>query len=608
MVALRRRRRRKKITRLNHAMKVKMIGMIAFIAILFTILIGRLVYFGVFKNGIYEKQVLSQQNYSNATIPYKRGDILDRNGNTLATSKKLYNLVLEPKNILEQKATKKKVVNALVKYMGLDEQDLLSYLKKNKESYSSVYKEDLTYNQVSKMKEYMEGDEGEDIIGVVFAEKYERQYPNKSLASQVVGFLSDGKGSGGIEQYYNSELSGVDGRKYTYLDEELEQDSSIVEPENGETVVSTIDSNIQELAQKQVDAFEEEYGSKGSSILVMNPNNGEIYAMASSTSFDLNDPRNEDNLLKKYKQSKIDKMSQKEMVEAFNEIWKNPMVSDSFEPGSTYKPFTVAAGLEEGILNGNESFTCNGYEQYGSTRIHCSHRSGHGKITLSQSISLSCNDAIMQIAQKEGKDIFTKYQKEFNFGRKTGIDLPGEADTSGLLHSADEMQDVDLATSSFGQSFNCSMIQMASSFSSLINGGNYYQPHVVRQLQDDKGNVVRNVEPTMVKQTVSKDTSDKLKKYMHETVESGTGTRGKLDDYTVGGKTGTAEKLPRSKGNYIVSFCGFAPVENPQVVVYVVIDEIQKGSQQNTGIAVEMAKNVLEGSLKELKVAKSSKK
>ena len=520
----------------------------------------------------------------------------------------MYNLVLEPKNILEQKATKKKVVNALVKYMGLDEQDLLSYLKKNKESYYSVYKEDLTYNQVSKMKEYMEGDEGEDIIGVVFAEKYERQYPNKSLASQVVGFLSDGKGSGGIEQYYNSELSGVDGRKYTYLDEELEQDSSIVEPENGETVVSTIDSNIQELAQKQVDAFEEEYGSKGSSILVMNPNNGEIYAMASSTSFDLNDPRNEDNLLKKYKQSKIDKMSQKEMVEAFNEIWKNPMVSDSFEPGSTYKPFTVAAGLEEGILNGNESFTCNGYEQYGSTRIHCSHRSGHGKITLSQSISLSCNDAIMQIAQKEGKDIFTKYQKEFNFGRKTGIDLPGEADTSGLLHSADEMQDVDLATSSFGQSFNCSMIQMASSFSSLINGGNYYQPHVVRQLQDDKGNVVRNVEPTMVKQTVSKDTSDKLKKYMQETVESGTGTRGKLDDYTVGGKTGTAEKLPRSKGNYIVSFCGFAPVENPQVVVYVVIDEIQKGSQQNTGIAVEMAKNVLEGSLKELKVAKSSKK
>ena len=608
MVALKRLRRRKKITRLNHAMKVKMIGMIAFIAILFSILIGRLVYFGVSKNGIYEKQVLSQQNYSSTTIPYKRGDILDRNGNTLATSKKLYNLVLEPKNILEREKTKKKVVGALVKYMGLDEQDLLSYLKKNKNSYYSVYKEDLTYNQVSEMKEYMEGDKGDDIVGVVFSEKYERQYPNNSLASQVVGFLSDNKGSGGIEQYYNSELSGVDGRKYTYLDEELEQDSSIVEPENGETIVSTIDSNIQELAQKQIDKFEKDYGSKGSSILVMNPNNGEIYAMASSTSFDLNDPRNEKNLLKKFKQSEIEKMDQKEMVEKFNEIWKNPMVSNSFEPGSTYKPFTVAAGLEEGILNGNESFNCNGYEQYGSTRIHCSHRNGHGVITLSEVISLSCNDATMQIAQKEGKDVFTKYQKEFNFGSKTGIDLPGEADTSGLLHGADTMKDVDLATSSFGQSFNCSMIQMASSFSSLVNGGNYYQPHVVRQLQDDKGNVVRNVEPTLVKQTISKDTSDKLRKYMQETVESGTGKRGKLDDYTVGGKTGTAEKLPRGRGNYIVSFCGFAPVENPQVVVYVVADEIQEGSQQNTGVVVEMARNVLEGSLKELKVAKSSKK
>ena len=608
MVALKRLRRRKKITRLNHAMKVKMIGMIAFIAILFSILIGRLVYFGVFKNGIYEKQVLSQQNYSSTTIPYKRGDILDRNGNTLATSKKLYNLVLEPKNILEREKTKKKVVGALVKYMGVDEQDLLSYLKKNKNSYYSVYKEDLTYNQVSEMKEYMEGDKGDDIVGVVFSEKYERQYPNNSLASQVVGFLSDNKGSGGIEQYYNSELSGVDGRKYTYLDEELEQDSSIVEPENGETIVSTIDSNIQELAQKQIDKFEKDYGSKGSSILVMNPNNGEIYAMASSTSFDLNDPRNEKNLLKKFKQSEIEKMDQKEMVEKFNEIWKNPMVSNSFEPGSTYKPFTVAAGLEEGILNGNESFNCNGYEQYGSTRIHCSHRNGHGVITLSEVISLSCNDATMQIAQKEGKDVFTKYQKEFNFGSKTGIDLPGEADTSGLLHGADTMKDVDLATSSFGQSFNCSMIQMASSFSSLVNGGNYYQPHVVRQLQDDKGNVVRNVEPTLVKQTISKDTSDKLRKYMQETVESGTGKRGKLDDYTVGGKTGTAEKLPRGRGNYIVSFCGFAPVENPQVVVYVVADEIQEGSQQNTGVVVEMARNVLEGSLKELKVAKSSKK
>ena len=293
-------------------------------------------------------------------------------------------------------------------------------------------------------------------------------------------------------------------------------------------------------------------------------------------------------------------------MEAFNEIWKNPIVSNTFEPGSTFKPFTVAAGLEEGILKGDETFICNGYEQIGSNRIHCSHRSGHGRITLSESISLSCNDAIMQIAAKEGKDVFTKYQREFNFGSLTGIDLPGEAKTDTLLHTADKMEDVDLATSSFGQSFNCSMIQMASAFCSLVNGGSYYEPHVVRQLQNDKGSVISNVEPALVKQTVSRDTSDKLKEYMRETVESGTGKKAQLDDYTVGGKTGTAEKIPRSAGTYVVSFCGFAPVEDPQVVVYVVIDEIQKGSQQNTGLAVEIARDVIEGSLKELKVAKST--
>ena len=589
-------------------MKVRTIGMVTFIAILFIILAGRLVYFSIFKNGIYEKQVLSQQNYDSVTIPYKRGDILDRNGNTLATSRKLYNLVLEPQNILRTEDTRKEVVAALTKYMKIDEDDLMSYLKENKDSYYSVYKEDLTYNQVSGMKEYMDSDEGENIVGVVFAEKYEREYPNQSLAGHVIGFVSDNSGTGGIEQYYNSTLSGVDGRQYTYLNEELEQDTSVVDPENGKTVVSTIDSNIQKIAEQRLAAFEEEYGSKGSSILVMNPNNGEVYAMASSTSFNLEEPRNEENLLTKYTQSQIDKMSEDEKADAFNEIWRNPIVSNTFEPGSTFKPFTVAAGLEEGILDGDETFVCNGYEQIGSNRIHCSHRSGHGTITLSESISLSCNDAIMQIASKEGKDTFTKYQREFNFGSLTGIDLPGEASAASLLHSADEMQDVDLATSSFGQSFNCSMIQLASAFSSLINGGNYYQPHVVRQLQNDEGEVISNIEPTLVKQTVSKDTSDKLREYMQETVESGTGTRAQLDDYTVGGKTGTAEKIPRSAGTYIVSFCGFAPVEDPQVVVYVVIDEIQKGSQQNTGLAVEMARDVLKGSLEELKVAKSSNK
>lgn len=602
-------KRRKPIKRLNDAMKRRTMIACGIIELLFVLLIGRLIYFSIFKNGIYKRQVLSQQNYSSETLPYKRGDILDRDGNTLATSQKMYTLVLEPKNILRSEEVQKSTIDALHKYMKLDEDKLLKFIKRHKDSYYSVYREELSYSQIADLKDFITSDKAENVSGIVFNEKYKRRYPNQSLASQVIGFVSDGMiGTGGIEQYYNSTLSGVDGRKYKYLNEELEQDSSIVEPENGKTVVTTIDSNIQKLAEDQLSKFEKKYGSKGSSILVMNPNNGEIYAMANSTSYNLESPRDDKNLLKKYSQSQVNKMSEKEKTKAFNEIWKNPIVSNAFEPGSTYKPFTVAAGLEEGILKGNETYYCDGYQKVGPHTIHCSHRSGHGLITLSQSISLSCNDALMQIAAKEGKNVFARYQKNFNFGNKTGIDLPGEAQTASLLHDAKDMTAADLATSSFGQSFNCSMIQMGSAFCSLINGGNYYKPHVVKQLRSSNGEVVSNIEPTLVKQTISKETSDKLRKYMKETVDSGTGTKAKMKDYTAGGKTGTAQKIPRSAGTYIVSFCGFAPVENPQVLVYVVIDEIQRDSQTNTGLAVEIAKKVLEGSLKELNVAKSSKK
>lgn len=589
-------------------MRVRTLSIVALIAILFIGLVGRLVYFSVAKNKTYKKKVLAQQNYQSQTLPYKRGDILDRNGNTLATSQKLYSLVLEPKNILRTEQTQKNALKALTKYMDLDRDDLLEYLKDHKDSYYSVYKKDMKYSKVADLKDYLKSKDGKKVVGITFSEKYVRRYPNKSLASHLLGFVSDGSiGTTGIEQYYNSSLIGVDGRKYTYLNEELEQDDSIVDPENGKTLVSTIDINIQKIAEDRLAKFEKKYGSKGSSILVMDPNNGEVLAMANSNTYDLENPRNDKALLSKYTQSQINGMSEKQKVKAFNEIWKNPIVSNSFEPGSTYKPFTVAGGLEEGILKGNETYYCKGYKQVGKHKIHCSHQEGHGNLTLSDSIAYSCNVALMDIAAKEGKNVFAKYQKDFNFGVKTGIDLPAEAETAGLLYSADEMTNVDLATSSFGQTFNCSMIQMASSFSSLVNGGNYYKPHVVKQTRDDSGNVLSNKNSELVKQTVSADTSKKLRSYMKETVEKGTGKKAQIKGYSVGGKTGTAQKIPRSAKTYIVSFCGFAPVENPKVVVYVVIDEIQKDSQLNTGLAVEMARDVLKESLKDMNVPKTTK-
>lgn len=587
-------------------MKSRLVVCAAFIAILFVVVSARLTYIAVTKNTQYKKIVLSQQSYNSEVIPYKRGDITDRNGNILATSQKLYNVVLEPKNILENKQIKKETVAALVKYLNVSQSSLESFLKKNSSSYYNVYKKKLTFSQISDLKDYMNSKEGKNVSGIRFDEVYERKYPNHTLGCQLLGFVSNEQGTTGIEQAYNSTLSGVNGRRYSYLNTELEQDSSVVETKDGNSVVSTIDINIQKIAENRLKKFEKKYGSKyGSSVLVMNPNSGEVLAMANSNTYDLENPRSDSALSYKYTQSQIASMSKKKKSEAFSELWTNNIISKSFEPGSTYKPFTVAAGLEEGILNGNESFYCNGSQTVGGNVIHCSHRSGHGQITLSQAISLSCNDALMQIGEKEGKNVFTKYQTEFNFGKMTNIDLPGEVNTSALLHSADQMAAVDLATSSFGQSFNSSMIQLATSFCSIVNGGSYYKPHVVKETKNSQGDVTNTVSPTVVKQTVSKETSDKLKSYMKQTVESGTGKKAKISGYSVGGKTGTAQKIPRSAGTYIVSFIGFAPVENPQVVVYVVIDELKNTSQQNTGIAVEMARDVLKESLEDLNVAKT---
>ena len=650
----------KKIKRLTDQMRGKLILVFIGIICLFFILAVRLTYWTVNKGSEFETKVLGQQKHDSSVIPFERGKIYDRNGNILATNEKIYTLVLEPKNILlRKKKYEATTINALHEYFGFSKKNLKKVIEGNKDSYYVVYKKNMTYDEVAKFQKFLDMaddstkgvsdakkekiESARQVKGISFEEDYKRIYPYNSLACRILGFTSSGNvGNWGIEQSYNEQLNGVNGRAYYYFNEELDQEQTVKEAKNGNSVVSTIDMQIQKIIEEKLNDFDSKIGSKVTNILVMNPQNGEILGMASSNPYDLNEPMDEKKLLSLYSQSEIDEMKaytqekeaeeaseeesgeesseetteqedkdtekKKTIYDAFYELWRNAIISDTNEPGSTYKPFTVAAGLEEGILKGNETFYCDGYQKVGPHTIHCSHRNGHGLITLSQSISLSCNDALMQIAEKEGKNVFAKYQRNFNFGKKTGIDLPGEAQTASLLHDAKDMTAADLATSSFGQSFNCSMIQMASAFSSLINGGYYYKPHVVKQLRSSSGEVVSNIEPTMVKQTVSKETSDKLKKYMKETVESGTGTKAKMKDYSAGGKTGTAQKIPRSAGTYIVSFCGFAPAENPQVLVYVVIDEIQKESQTNTGLAVEVAKNVLKGSLKELNVPKSNKK
>lgn len=642
----------KKIKKMAQFMQGKLFFVFFIIILIFLVLAGRLIFWNVNKGEEFERIVLGQQGHTSTVIPYERGNIYDCNGKILATNEKVYHLILEPKNMLvtEKDDTGKTkyaesltvTLDALAKYLELDKDDILKTLEANKDSYYVQYKRNLSYDQVNPLKEYMskgstkvtedmsekekeEIEQASKVTGIYFEEEYRRVYPHKSFACRILGFTVGGNsGSWGLEQQYNDTLNGVDGRQYSYLNEELTMETSIENPKDGNSIVSTINYNVQKIIEDEVEKFDSEIGSKSTSILVMDPSNGEILGMASSYPYDLNNPRNTEALLGKYTQKEIDKFEQNQIyedngveierededevattVEALASLWRNPILNDTFEPGSTAKPFTVAMALEENAYKGNEYFLCPGYMQVEDRKIHCAHT--HGTIAFNKVVSESCNVALMQIGLKLGKQKFCDYQAVFNFGKKTGIDLPGEADTSSLIYTEDNMDSVSLATNAFGQNYNVTMIQLGAGFSSLINGGYYYEPHIVKQILDSNGGVIENIDKKLVKETISADVSETMKGYMQDTVENGTAKSAAVEGYTVGGKTGTAEKLPRDKKRYITSFIGFAPVENPKVLVYVVIDEPKLADQtQGTYEAVKIEQACMEQILKELNVPKST--
>lgn len=558
------------------------------------------------KNEEYTQIVLNQHSsFDSRTIPYRRGDIVDRNGTYLATSEKVYNLILDPNQI--NKAPEKYLeptVEALCEIFGFERQDLLDTISENSDSYYIKYARQLSVDEKEAFEEkaaemnkkFTDERKSSRVKGVWFEDEYRRFYPYGSLACNVVGFSFDNgkQGSGGIEQYYNSELIGINGREYGYLDSESNMEKVIKSAENGNTIVSTIDTNIQKTVEKYIDEWMNGIGSETAAVLVMNPNNGEILAMASNRRFDLNDPRN---LSAMYSEAEIAAMTESEKTEAWNKMWRNFAVSDSYEPGSPAKPLTVAACLEEGVVYQNETYLCDGGHHVGGYNIRCVSRLGHGTITLEQSLMKSCNDVMMQISARLGIQKFAKYQEMFGFGQKTGIDLPGEADTSGLIRTAENMGSTDLACYSFGQNYNCTMVQMAAALSSIINGGSYYEPHVVKQILNEQGAVVRKIEPNLVRETVSQATSEFVVEAMFQTVdhEEGTGKAGRVAGYKVGGKTGTAQKFPRSAKNYLVSFAGFAPADDPQVLVYVCIDtpHLPGEEQAHSTFATEVFQKIL---------------
>ena len=531
----------------------------------------------------YNQIVLGHQNYESRMIPYKRGSIIDRNGTYLATSEKIYNMILDPRQMNSDDGYNyvEPTIDALVECFSYDREELRQLIRDRADSSYVVYKK-LSGEEKAKFEEYKQKKNEEyrkatvdkggknRITGVWFEDHYKRVYPYNNLACNVIGFaLRDNNASGGVEQYYNDELTGVNGREFGYLNDDTNPERTVKPAVNGNTVKLTIDANLQNIVQKYLDEWQTTTGSKVAACIMMDPRSGEILAMDTTTRFDLNNPYD---LSLYYSQEQIDAMDEKTKADAWYKMWRNFCVNDTYEPGSPQKPFTVAGAMEEGTITGNESYVCNGVMHIGDWDIHCDIRSGHGPLTVAQGIEKSCNVVMMSINQAQGVQNFLKHQAMFGFGQKTNIDLPGEADTSGLVYTEETMDVASLATNSFGQNYNTTMIQMASAFCSLVNGGSYYRPHVVREILNDQGAVIRKNDPVLVRETVSENTSTFIKNALAMVVQSGTAKAAQIPGYQIGGKTGTAQKQPRSEKNYLVSFIGAVPIYDPQVVCYVVID------------------------------------
>ena len=467
-------------------MQRKLVMLFMAVILAFVVLIGRITYINVTKGNKYTKVVLDQQNYDSRVIAFKRGDIVDRNGTKMATSERVYNVILDVAVMTDKEEYIEPTKEVLKECFGIEESVVDDLVENSPESRYKILAQDIDYATAQKFKAIDEDNENyPNVKGVWLEDDYTRTYPYGSMASDVIGFTYEGnKGAIGIENAYNDVLNGTDGREYGYFDTESSVERTVKPAKDGNTVVSTIDVTLQNIVERAILEFNQEHsdenspGSKNTAVVIMNPNTGEILAEASYPNFDLNNPRDLSIL---YSEEEWNAMSEEDQLTAMNDLWRNFCVSDAFEPGSTAKPFTVAAGLETGVLNGSETYYCGGQKTVLGVPVSCHYKSGHGTQTIQDAIANSCNVALMDMSEVIGADDFSRYQHIFGFGEYTGIDLPGEATTSALLYSAQDMTELDLATNSFGQNFNVTMTQLVSAFSSLINGGYYYEPHVVNR-------------------------------------------------------------------------------------------------------------------------------
>lgn len=599
----------------------KLIIVFSMIVVLLCALIVRLNYITIKSGQKYSLQVLAQQQAANKTLPFKRGDILDRNGTVLATSEKVYNLVIDAYVILNSKVGKEvgdcvePTIEALEKYFGVDGDEVRQWIEDNPESRYKVLQKKLPYDVVQPYKDMMASEdeevqkENQYIKGIWFEEEYIRKYPYDTLACDIIGFTNAGNvGAYGLEAYYNSELNGTDGRQYGYLTDESTLERTTIAAVNGNNVVTTLDINVQRIIEKHIGEFMEAVGSKNTAVIVQDIKTGEILGMATAPFYNLNDTRDYESFreyFKKYEKvtdEEFDAMDETQKLTLMQGIWKNFGVSDAYEPGSTVKLVTVASALEEHTSNPSDEFNCTGALEFEGVNSPVKCNGIHGLVDLQGSLEHSCNTALMEIGLKMGQERFTKYQNLFGFGQKTNIDLPGES--SGQVYSLEDMKEIDLAINAFGQTYTTTMVQVSSAVSSILADGDYYRPHVVKEITSENGNLVQKFDKELVRKTVSEQTADFIKGAMRATVqqEGSTAVYADIEGYDIGGKTGTAEKLPRDDGRCLVSFISAAPMDAPQVLVYTIIDEPNTATQADSRLPQILTKKIYEDLLPYLQI------
>lgn len=570
------------------------------ISVIMVVLMGRIAYIKVVHGEEYEDAAKNQQTDDyDSVIVANRGSVVDRNNQAFAVSTRVYDLALDVRVLVQYDDEEiEKTLNGLagIDFLDLDYGTLKSYTIKDENGKPAA---DTHWKVLAKKltREQKEQIEALDLKGAVFGTDTKRSYPLGSVASDVVGFIR-GDSSWGLEREYNTVLSGVNGREYKTYDGSSSAIIQTVDAQDGSTVVTTLDYTIQQYAEQAVAQAVTDYDPNHAAVLVMNPNTGEVYAMADSPTFDPNDPSNPKtvNTSEEFAQE-WEAMNEEDQYEYLMDSWKNFNISYTFEPGSIYKPMVVAAALEEGVISKTDTFTCSGKKTVYDRVISCWKKTGHGTETLEEVLANSCNVAMMDIGEKLGAHLFYKYQKDFGFGEKTGIDLPGEASASTLLFAENAIGPVDLATMSFGQSFNCTPVQVLSAFSAVINGGKLMQPYIVSKIVNSEGEVTYEKNPTLIRKVISEDTSDTVRNYLQAVIDSGTGSKAKIDGYAIGGKTGTAQQAIRANDEYTVTFIGFLPVDDPQIIAIAIIDKPSVYTEGSAS-AAPMLKGLLENIIK----------